>query len=69
MSGIVEPREVTVTLTADFSGFVRNVRKAQLAVRRLALALGMPAPVHTSPALSVMHADYARRRKARQRRR
>ena len=68
VGGLVEPREVRVRLTADTSEFVRNVRKARLAVRGLVLALGMPLPMHTSPALRAMHADYARRRKARRRR-
>lgn len=51
---------ITLTIRADTRGFVRNLRRLRANFRRLERALR-----RGDPKLSAMHADYARRRKAR----
>lgn len=60
---LLPSRTITMTIRVDTSGFTREIRRARRYARRLARAFQ-----RSDPALSAMHADYARRRKARRRR-
>lgn len=59
-----EARTITLTFKVDASQFIRNLRRLGYNVRRLERALR-----RGDPKVAAMHADYARRRKARHRRR